>query len=166
MARPINQPRTNTFKEEPREEIIMEEALPPVDKKVRKVPEKKARTAKPTKEKKLSTEQELARSERRFRVLGLFFLLTSLFLLFSFTSYILSWQADFSFTDTIFKHFTFDAFFENKIPVENWMGKIGALTGYLFISKWLRGYFDFFFCFLHIDFLFNFGLVHNNTLIR
>ena len=136
MARPINQPRTNTFKEEPREENILEEALPPVDKKVRKVTEKKTRTAKPPKEKKTPTEQDLARTERRFRVLGLFFLLTSLFLLFSFTSYILSWKADFSFTDTIFKHFTFDAFFENKIPVENWMGKIGALTGYLFISKW------------------------------
>ncbi len=155
MARPINQPRTNTFKEEPREEIILEEALPPVDKKVRKVTEKKARTAKPPKEKKLSTEQELARTERRFRVLGLFFLLASLFLLFSFTSYILSWQADFSFTDTIFKHFTFDAFFENKIPVENWMGKIGALTGYLFISKWfgVASY-----CFVVL--LFNTGMKH------
>ena len=79
----------------------------------------------------------------------------SFYLLFSFASYILTWQADYSFTDTIFKHFTFESFFDNKIPVENWMGKIGALTGYLFISKWF-GVASFFFVII----LFNSGMKH------
>ncbi len=153
MARPINPPRTNAFKEESRDEIVFGEELPVVDQKVKKVTEKKTKTVKPPREKKPVSEQDIARLERRYRVLGLFFLLSSFFLLFSFTSYLLTWQTDYSFTDTVFKHFTLEGFFENKIPVENWMGKIGALTGYLFISKWfgIASY-----CFIII--LFNSGM--------
>jgi len=109
------------------------------EQKVKKTKEKKERkpkTPKPPKEKKVRTEEELARLERRLRVTGLFSLLLSVYLALSFASYLLTWQSDFSFTDTIFKHFTFANFFDNKVPVENWMGKFGALTGYLFISKW------------------------------
>lgn len=136
MARIINQPRSNTFKEETGEDVFPGESVPPVEAKSRKSPEKKAKTPPAPKERKPLSDHDIARQERRYRVLGLFFLLTSFFLLFSFTSYVITWKADFSFTDTVFKHFTLDGFFENKIPVENWMGKIGALTGYLFISKW------------------------------
>ncbi|MEI7723752.1 MAG: DNA translocase FtsK 4TM domain-containing protein [Bacteroidota bacterium] len=158
MARPINPPRSNTLKGEPREEEILVEEVQVPDKKVKKTREKKEkvpRPPKPPKVKKERTEQELVRLERRFRVFGLFSLLLSFYLLFSFLSYILTWQTDFSFTDTIFKHFTVEGFFDNKIPVENWMGKIGALTGYLFISKWF-GVASFFF----IIILFNTGMRH------
>jgi S-DNA-T family DNA segregation ATPase FtsK/SpoIIIE len=136
MARQINPPRSNTFKEETRDEPISQETLPVSDIQTKKVPEKKTRTPKPPKEKAERTEQYLAKREQRLRILGLFFLIISFFLLFSFNSYLISWQADYSFTDTIFKHFTLNGFLNNKIPVENWMGKIGALTGYLFITKW------------------------------
>jgi S-DNA-T family DNA segregation ATPase FtsK/SpoIIIE len=158
MARPINPPRTNTFKGEPKEEEILVEDLPVADTKVKKTREKKVkppREPKPPKEKKVRSEQDLVRLERRFRVFGLFSLLLSLYLLFSFLSYILTWQTDYSFTDTVFKHFTVDGFFDNKIPVENWMGKIGALTGYLFISKWFGVA-----SFLFVVMLFNTGMKH------
>ncbi|MCX6306938.1 MAG: DNA translocase FtsK 4TM domain-containing protein [Bacteroidetes bacterium] len=159
MARPINPPRSNTFKGEPKDEEILSVDLPVVPetkvKKTREKKEKPARVPKPPKEKKVRTEQDQARLERRFRVFGLFSLLTSFYLLLSFSSYILTWQTDYSFTDTVFKHFTFDAFFENKIPVENLMGKIGALTGYLFITKWF-GVASYFFVII----LFNTGMKH------
>jgi S-DNA-T family DNA segregation ATPase FtsK/SpoIIIE len=158
MARPINPPRANTFKGEPKYEEILADELPVPDNKVKKTREKKEkppRVPRPPKEKKVLSEQELARLERRFRVFGLFSLLVSFYLLFSFTSYMLTWQNDFSFTDTIFKHFTLDGFFDNKIPVENWMGKIGALTAYLFISKWFGVA-----SFLFIIILFNSGMKH------
>ncbi len=159
MARPINPPRSNTFKGESRDEEVLTVSIQDVpEEKVKKSREKKekpARVPKPPREKKVRTEQDLARLERRFRVFGLFSLLMSFYFLFSFTSYIISWQVDYSFTDTVFKHFTTDSFFDNKIPVENWMGKIGALTGYLFISKWF-GIASFFF----IIILFNAGMKH------
>ncbi|MEI6434681.1 MAG: DNA translocase FtsK 4TM domain-containing protein, partial [Bacteroidota bacterium] len=156
MARAINPGKTNTFREESKEENIREDSIPEPEiaaKKEKKKKETVSEKTKPPKEKNIPTQKELAHREQRFRVVGLFFLLFSLYLLFSFTSYLLSWQSDFSFTDTIFKHFTFDRLFENKIPVENWMGKIGALTAYLFISKWF-GVASFFFVII----LFNTGM--------
>ena len=158
MARTINPPRANTLKGEPREEEILIEEIPEPGSKIKKSREKKeqpSRIPRPPKQKKERTEQDQARFERRFRVMGLFSLLLSFFLLFSFTSYLLTWQSDFSFTDTVFKHLTFDNFFDNKTPVENWMGKIGALTGFLFISKWF-GVASFFFVII----LFNTGMKH------
>jgi DNA segregation ATPase FtsK/SpoIIIE, S-DNA-T family len=158
MARQINPPRSNIFKGETRsEEILVEDVQVPEEKvnKTRAKKEKPPRTPKPPKAKKERTEHDLARLERRFRVFGLFSLLVSFYLLSSFTSYILTWQTDFSFTDTVFKHFTLDGFFDNKIPVENWMGKIGALTGYLFISKWFG-----IASFLFVVILFNMGMKH------
>jgi len=159
MSRPINPPRSNTFRREPKDDEILNVDLPEEPdagvKKTRGTKVKPPRQPKPPKEKKIRTEQDLAKLERRFRVFGLFSLLFSIYLLFSFTSYILTWQNDFSFTDTVFKHFTFDGFFDNNLPVENWMGKIGALTGYLFISKWF-GIASFFFVII----LFNTGMKH------
>ena len=158
MARTINPPRTNTFKGEPKDEEIVADELPVPDNKVKKAREKKEKlpwTPKPPREKKVRTEQDLARQEQRFRVFGLLSLLLSFYLLFSFTSYILTWQTDFDFPDSVFKHFTLDGFFDNKNPVENWMGKIGALTGYLFISKWFGVA-----SFLFVVILFNTGMKH------
>lgn len=139
MAKQNNPLRTNTLRDELKGETLSGENLPESDKKERTTKEKrekKQKPEKPIKEKKVRSEQEIARREQRFRVIGLFYLLLAFYLLFSFTSYLITWKSDFSFTDTIFKHFTATAFFDNKFPVENWMGKLGALTGFLFISKW------------------------------
>ncbi|MFH1161215.1 MAG: DNA translocase FtsK 4TM domain-containing protein [bacterium] len=82
------------------------------------------------------TDQDREKRDQKFRVLGLFLLLFGLFLLFSFLSWIQSWELDYNFTDTLFKHFSFTYFFDKSIHVENWMGKSGALIAYLFITKW------------------------------
>jgi len=99
-----------------------------------------AKQAKPKKEpkstKKELTEEELAKRDQKFRVLGLFLLVFGLFLLFSFLSWFQSWEVDYNFSDTIFKHFSFSYFFDKSIHVENWMGKTGAIVSYLFIMKW------------------------------
>lgn len=142
MARPGNQPRSNTYREEPTEKVVPEASVVAGEEPVKRKREKKEKQPappkepKPPKQKKIRSEHEQAGHERRVHVLGLFFILFAFYLLFSFTSYLYTWESDFSFTDTIFKHFTLDAFFENNAPVENWMGKIGALTAYLFITKW------------------------------
>ncbi len=141
MVKQNNPLRTNAFKGDQNAENIPDEGLPASDKKEKrtrekKEKEKKEKPVKPPTVKRVRSEQEIAKSEQRFRVLGLFYLLFAFYLLFSFTSYLITWKADFSFTDTVFKHFSVNAFFDNKVPAENWMGKLGALTGYLFISKW------------------------------
>ncbi|TSA23967.1 MAG: DNA translocase FtsK [Bacteroidetes bacterium] len=74
--------------------------------------------------------------DQKLRVLGLFLLLTGLFLLFAFLSWFQSWKVDYNFADTIFKHFSFGYFFDTNIHVENWMGKTGTILSYLFITKW------------------------------
>lgn len=142
MARPGNQPRSNTYREEPGENVVPEIPVVTGEEPVKRKREKKGKpptppkSPKPPKQKKTRTEHDQARHERRVHVLGLFFVLLAFYLLFSFTSYLYTWKSDYSFTDTIFKHFSPDVFFENNTPVENWMGKIGALTAYLFITKW------------------------------
>lgn len=158
MSRPIIPPRANTFKGEPKADEFLTEELPVSDTKGKKSGEKKEPTPRPVRqprEKKVRTGQETERLERHFRVFGLFSLLLSLYLLLSFTSWMLTWQNDFSYADTVFKHFTLDGFFDSKNPVENWMGKLGALTGCLFISKWF-GVASYFFVII----LFNTGMKH------
>ncbi len=159
MARQLNPQRSNTFKEETKDEIPFGDGAPAskekTGKKTREKKEKPPKAPKPPREKKVRSEKDQAKLERRFRIFGLAFLLLSFYLLFAFTSYILTWQSDFSFTDTVFKHFSVEGFFENKFPVENWMGKIGALTGYLFITKWF-GVASYFFVII----LFNTGMQH------
>ncbi len=140
MARSLNRGKSNHFREDP-EETPKEQIPPPVsgnesgmaETKSRK---KKTKEKKPPRIKKQPSAADLARREKWMRVLGLFCLLFALYLTFSFTSYLLTWQTDFSFADTVFKHFSFSHLLDNSEPSENWMGKIGALTGYLFISKW------------------------------
>jgi len=151
MAKLSNPIKTNTFKEELKVEESQLQPTPVKEKKERKNKEK--REEKPKKINKVLSEKEIAKHEQRFRVLGLFFLLSAIFLFFAFVSYVMTWKGDFSFTDTVFKHFTFDRLFDSKAPISNWMGKIGALIAFLFISKWF-GVASFLFVLL----LFNSGL--------
>lgn len=140
MARSLNRGKSNHFREDP-EETPKEHIPPPVsgngsgmtETKSRK---KKVKEKKQPRIKKTPDAADLARREKYMRIFGLFCLLFALYLTFSFTSYLLTWQTDFSFADTVFKHFSLNYLLDNSEPSENWMGKIGALTGYLFISKW------------------------------
>jgi S-DNA-T family DNA segregation ATPase FtsK/SpoIIIE len=157
MARPVNPGKSNAFREETSQELVLpgeNEPKPPAST-VKEPNPKKGKKSKTPKEKKVITPKDLARKEQQLRVTGLFFLLFSLYLLFSFTSYLLTWQSDFSFADTVFKHFSTRQLLDNEFPVENWMGKIGALTGYLFITKWFGVA-----SFLIVILVFNAGMQH------
>jgi S-DNA-T family DNA segregation ATPase FtsK/SpoIIIE len=160
MAKYSNPIKTNTFREDPKEEESELPGPPVKEQKPKKKREK--REVRPKKEKRIPTEREIARREQRFRVTGLFFLLAAVFLLLSFTSYLQSWKSDFSFNDTVFRHFSFDHLIDNKIPVDNWMGKTGSLIAFLFITRWFGVA-----AFLFILILFNSGikLFFNLTLL-
>ncbi|NUM49642.1 MAG: DNA translocase FtsK 4TM domain-containing protein [Flavobacteriales bacterium] len=70
-------------------------------------------------------------NEKFQRILGLLFLLLSLYLFASFTSYLFTWKSD---QDKLF-YPAAELLFNNELTVENWLGKIGALTGHFFIYK-------------------------------
>ncbi len=129
MGKKTNPLRANTFRQETKEEE-------PENLDVKK-PEKPARKKKPEKPAKPKKEKKLRKpvDERYLRVIGLFFLLFSLYLFLAFTSYTQTWKVDFDFSSKVFSNFTLSHFLESKTP-ENWVGKIGALTAYLFISEW------------------------------
>jgi len=151
MVKYNNTIKTNTFKEEQKDEENPSQTAPVKEQKPKRKKEKKEE--KPKKEGRKLSEHDLAKREQRFRVIGLLFLLIAVFLLFSFVSYLQTWKADFSFTDTVYKHFSFDHLFDNKTPVDNLMGKMGALVAFLFISRWFGVA-----SFLFIVLLFNSGM--------
>jgi S-DNA-T family DNA segregation ATPase FtsK/SpoIIIE len=76
---------------------------------------------------------DIFRSERFVRITGLFLLLFSLFLLFSFVSHFFNWRHDF---DKVSDVPWFDLMSDNKSEVSNRMGEIGALMAYFFIHQW------------------------------
>jgi DNA segregation ATPase FtsK/SpoIIIE, S-DNA-T family len=132
--------RANTF----RSDIKDEEPVTHEAKKTEK-PEKSARKKKPEKPIKQKKEKKERNpfNERYLRVIGLFFLLFAIFLFLAFVSYVQSWKVDFDFSNKVFSNFSLNHFFESKTP-ENWVGKIGALSAYLFITQWF-GVASFFF---------------------
>ncbi|MEY3248875.1 MAG: hypothetical protein RL742_918, partial [Bacteroidota bacterium] len=60
--------------------------------------------------------------ERIPKLLGMFFLFLSFYLLVAFTSYFFTWEND---HDIVF-HFSWEMFFDN-IQVDNWLGRLGAI---------------------------------------
>ncbi len=70
----------------------------------------------------------LLRDERTPKIIGLMFLLFSLFLLVAFTSYFFTWKQDFH----IVKDFSFNTFSEK---VSNQLGVVGAVVGHFFFFK-------------------------------
>lgn len=70
-------------------------------------------------------------NEKFQRVTGLTLLLISIYLFAAFTSYLFTWKAD---QDKLF-YPAFEFLFNNELIVENWLGKIGALTGHFFIYQ-------------------------------
>ncbi|MBE9585765.1 DNA translocase FtsK 4TM domain-containing protein [Mucilaginibacter sp. JRF] len=80
---------------------------------------------------------------RLIKVVGLFFLILSIFFLTAFTSYLFTWQEDQSYVskanggwDNLFKT-TQELALKNIDPVvDNWLGKFGALLANQFIFEW------------------------------
>jgi S-DNA-T family DNA segregation ATPase FtsK/SpoIIIE len=80
---------------------------------------------------------------RFIKILGLFFVVLSLYFLIAFTSYLFTWQDDYSYVidanggwHNLFK--TFDELKALNITpvVQNWLGKFGALLAHQFIYEW------------------------------
>lgn len=72
----------------------------------------------------------LARDERTWKIVGAAFLLISVFLAIAFISYFFSWRQDFAQASR-----GGEILWDYDTPVANLMGKLGALTGHLFIYK-------------------------------
>ena len=71
-------------------------------------------------------------SEKSKLIFGLSSILFSVFLLLSFTSYLITWQID---QDKLFIDWS-EFLFNEDIVVDNWLGKIGALVSHTFIYSW------------------------------
>lgn len=95
----------------------------------------------------------LPEGERFARIIGVFFIAFSFFLLLAFTGFLFSWSADHS----VVHNFGWKTF-QNANPgsVENIMGVVGALMGHLFIYKWfgIASY-----LFIYLFFLMGFRLI-------
>ncbi|WP_158800564.1 DNA translocase FtsK [Pedobacter sp. L105] len=81
--------------------------------------------------------------ERILKIAGLFFLILSIYFLVAFTSYLFTWQEDYSYVidanggwHNLFK--TMEELQQHNIPfvVQNWLGKFGALLSHQFIYEW------------------------------
>jgi S-DNA-T family DNA segregation ATPase FtsK/SpoIIIE len=158
MGKKTSPLRANTFRQAAEQE---KPETPDPSKQVK--PEKLARKKKPEKPQKQKKEKKARKpvNERYLRVTGLLFLLLSLYLLLAFTSYVETWKVDFDFSNKVFTNFSLTHFLGSKTP-ENWAGKIGALTAYLFLSEWF-GVASFLFALIllvaGIKFLFRFNIL-------
>jgi len=69
---------------------------------------------------------------RLFKLFGLFLLLSALFLLLSFISYLIDWSSD----QSVLQHISIGKLLSaSNYPVHNWMGMLGALASWALIYK-------------------------------
>lgn len=134
MAKQTNPLKANTFREEPVTEVTPEIKPEEEPKKSRRNPEKKERPVNPKKKPKEKKPRKPG-DGRHYRVAGLFCLLLAGYLLFAFISYTQSWRADFDFSNKVFSDLSLNTFLHYNSPIDNWMGKFGALISYLFITS-------------------------------
>jgi len=81
---------------------------------------------------------------RAIKIAGLFFLILSIFFMIAFTSYLFTWQDDQSYVSG--PNGGWSNFFSppedvapagpQELPVENWLGRLGALLSHQFIYQW------------------------------
>lgn len=82
--------------------------------------------------------------DRTVKIIGLFFLIVSLYFMVAFTSYLFTWQDDQSYVmdanggwENLWKtQQELSAMGLNQPVVENWLGKFGALLSHQFIYEW------------------------------
>lgn len=82
--------------------------------------------------------------KRPIKILGLFFLILSLYFLAAFTSYLFTWQEDQSYilasnggwSNLLKTHKELIAIGVKQPIVQNWLGKLGALLAHQFIYEW------------------------------
>ena len=146
--------RVNTFKNKSE----AKESIPEPE--VVATPQKRKQKQKPEEEQPKETENpsrfaflnrwfDIAKDERTVKITGLLILLSSVYLLFAFTSYLFSWKQD---QDKMYLTWL-ELIANNQIPIDNWLGKTGAFVSNLFIHRWLGVS-----SFLLVPFLFIVGL--------
>lgn len=91
-------------------------------------PEKKSKS---TKSSRFESFIQFLKNDRTHQAFGIFLLTFSIFLFISFISYLFYWQNDDNLIDSSVNSILFDS----SITVQNWMGKIGSLSSYMFIKK-------------------------------
>lgn len=104
-------------------------------KKKKTSPEKKTRKTAPNSLKADKIEKAdwkaLARDERTWKIVGVLFLLISVFLFISFISYLFTWKED----QASVLNRSFGILFNDQVHVFNLLGKFGALVSHFFIYK-------------------------------
>jgi S-DNA-T family DNA segregation ATPase FtsK/SpoIIIE len=106
-------------------------------------PGARSNAGKPFKERSVTLPSFDFQDGRFIKIIGLIFLILSLYFLIAFTSYLFTWQEDYSYVidanggwSNLFK--TYDELQQVNIPpvVQNWLGKVGALLSHQFIYEW------------------------------
>lgn len=100
------------------------------------------------------------KDQRWRKIFGLLLIIISIYLFLAFTSYMGNWRWDESITDQ--KSFNMELLLDSTIQPQNMMGRLGAITGYLFIKEWF-GIASFLFPF--IFFLLGFKLLTRISLL-
>lgn len=88
------------------------------------------------KETKSKTKKEISnpfKNHKFIKVSGLFLLLLSVFLSFSFISYLYNWKTDY---DIVHRFSWYELIGNNDLKTNNVMANIGALSAYVFINNW------------------------------
>jgi DNA segregation ATPase FtsK/SpoIIIE, S-DNA-T family len=93
--------------------------------------ERRSRRTGPPSEGRLARFKAFLADERTHKVAGLLLVLASAYLLVAFTSYLFTWRIDQDITSR-----PWGAIFDRTVHVENWLGKLGALTSHQFIHQW------------------------------
>lgn len=93
--------------------------------------ERKEKKVKLTLSEKIKNAFAFIHNERFQKISGLTLLLFSVYLFIAFTSFLFTWQADY---DKVVG--PLGTLFSPDVKVDNWLGKIGALTAHLFVHKW------------------------------
>lgn len=126
--------KKNTYKEPLPLDDIQEndDAAPKKNKKPKQVKEKKEKIK--DEDKTPSAFYTFLTDERTKKIAGGVLLLSSVYLLIAFTSFIFTWKADQDKIDGV-SWFTF-LFNSKEIQVENWLGKLGAWSSHLFVHRW------------------------------
>lgn len=114
---------------EEKEEITIEDIAP---KRKKRIPKEKINPVQPV--------INFIKDERLHRVFGLALILSSIYLLVAFTSFLFTWQADQDKVMGSWKDLFFPGDDASIVPaiqtgVDNWLGKVGAVISHLFIHK-------------------------------
>lgn len=72
------------------------------------------------------------KNDKTHRITGLFLLVVAAYLFFAFSSYLVTWKAD----DNFFAAGFWNMIANNDYQTQNIMGRLGAITGHLFIKSW------------------------------